>query len=57
MASHIYESKEGIIEIVTDDFDKVGYTKADEADMTKQNKKQQFHASFSFSASPTSPLC
>lgn len=59
MASHSYESKDGIIEIVTDDFDKVGYTKADEADMTKQNKKQQFHASFSFSfsASSTSPLC
>lgn len=46
MASHSYESKEGVIEIVTDDFDKVGYTKADEADMTKQNKKQQFHVRF-----------
>ena len=43
MASRKYEGKEGVIEIVTDDFDKVGYTKADEADMAKQNKKQQFH--------------
>lgn len=43
MASHISESKEDVIEIVPDDFDKVGYTKADEADMAKQNKKQQFH--------------
>lgn len=43
MASHNSESKEDVIEMVTDDFDKVGYTKADEADMAKQNKKQQFH--------------
>lgn len=51
MATHSYESKEGVIEIVTDDFDKVGYTKADEADMTKQNKKQQFHVNFSLFSS------
>ena len=43
MASHTFESKEGVIEVITNDFDKVGYTKADEADMAKQNKKQQFH--------------
>ncbi len=43
MASHNSESKGDVIEIVTEDFDKVGYTKADEADMAKQNKKQQFH--------------
>ena len=44
MASHISEIKENdVIEIVPDDFDKVGYTKADEADRVKQNKKQQFH--------------
>ena len=43
MASHTFESKEGVIEVITNDFDKVGYTKADEADMTKQSKKQQFH--------------
>lgn len=43
MASHTFESKQGVIEVITNDFDKVGYTKADEADMAKQNKKQQFH--------------
>ena len=43
MASKNPESKEDVIEIITDDFDMVGYTKADEADMAKQNKKQQFH--------------
>lgn len=43
MAAHIFESKEGVIEVITNDFDKVGYTKTDEADMAKQNKKQQFH--------------
>ena len=43
MAPHTFESKEGVIEVITNDFDKVGFTKADEADMAKQNKKQQFH--------------
>ena len=43
MVSQIYENKEDVIEIVSDEFDKVGYTKADEADMAKQNKQQQFH--------------
>ena len=45
MASHTFSGKEDVIEIVTNEFDKVGYTKADEADMAKQNKKQQFHVS------------
>lgn len=53
MASHNLESKVDVIEIVTDDFDKVGYTKADEADMAKQNKTQQFHVGFTFTASAT----
>lgn len=53
MASQIYETKEDVIEIVTDDFDKVGYTKADEADMAKQNKQQQFHVRSVFAASLT----
>ena len=55
MASREYEGKEGVIEIVTDDFDKVGYTKADEADMAKQSKKQQFHVSLTSDASSTRP--
>lgn len=50
------EDKEGVIEIVTDKFDKVGYTKTDEADMAKQNKKQQFHVSDTFSDSSPLPL-
>ena len=53
MASQIYETKEDVIELVTDEFDKVGYTKADEADMTKQNKQQQFHVRSVFAASST----
>ena len=52
MASRRLESKGDIIAIVDDDFDKVGYTKADAADMAKQNKKQQFHVRCTFSASP-----
>ena len=48
MASRSSEGKENVIEIVTEDFDKVGYTKADEADMAKQNKKQQFHVGAAF---------
>ena len=56
MASHNLESKVDVIEIVTDDFDKVGYTKADEADMAKQNKTRQFHVGFTFTASTTLPL-
>ena len=50
MASKSAETKEDVIEIVTDDFDKIGYTKADEADMAKQNKKQQFHVCAAFTA-------
>ena len=53
MASREHEGKEGVIEIVTDGFDKVGYTKADEADMAKQSKKQQFHVSLTSDASST----
>ena len=45
MAPHTSESKGDVITIVADDFDKVGYTKADEADMAKHSKKQQFHVS------------
>lgn len=48
MASQHYGTREDVIEIVTDDFDKVGYTKADEADMARQNKQQQFHRRFNF---------
>ena len=43
MASGTIESKGDVITIVADDFDKVGYTKTDEADMAKQSKQQQFH--------------
>ncbi len=43
MASQSVVSKGDVITMVADDFDKVGYTKADEADMAKQYKKQQFH--------------
>ena len=43
MASHTFESKQGVIEVISNEFDKIGYTKTDEADMAKQNKKQQFH--------------
>ena len=45
--------KEDVIEIVTDEFDKVGYTKANKADMAKQNKKQQFDVGRAFTASST----
>lgn len=45
------EPERDVIEIVTDDFDKVGYTKADEADMARQNKQQQFHVGCVFTAS------
>ena len=50
MASKSPETKEDVIEIITDEFDMVGYTKADEADMAKQNKKQQFHVCAVFTA-------
>ena len=50
MASKNSETKEDVIEIITDDFDRIGYTKADEADMVKQNKKQQFHVRIAFTA-------
>lgn len=53
MASQHYGTREDVIEIVTDDFDKVGYTKADEADMAKQNKQQQFHVGCVLDASST----
>lgn len=53
MDSQNYGTKENVIEIVTDEFDKVGYTKADEADMARQNKQQQFHVGFIFTASST----
>lgn len=43
MATDIPKIKEDVVEIVPNDFDKIGYTKADEADMAKQNKTQQFH--------------
>ena len=56
MASHVFESKEGVIEVITNDFDKVGFTKADEADMAKQNKKQQFHVIQPAASSKISPL-
>lgn len=56
MASHNSEIKEDVIEIVTEDFDKVGYTKADEADMAKQNKKQQFHVGFAFTTASSTML-
>ena len=51
MASHVLRTNGDVIAIITDDFDKVGYTKADEADMAKQNKKQQFHVRCTFSIS------
>ena len=51
MASHILQSKGDVIAVIADDFDKVGYTKADEADMAKQNKQQQFHVRCTFSTS------
>ena len=53
MASHTFETKEGVIEVITNDFDKVGFTKADEADMAKQNKKQQFHVTQPTASSAT----
>ena len=53
MASHVFESKEGVIEVITNDFDKVGFTKTDEADMAKQNKKQQFHVIYPTASSIT----
>ena len=56
MASHTFETKEGVIEVVTNDFDKVGYTKTDEADMAKQNKKQQFHVIEPTASSTTPPF-
>ena len=56
MASHTFDSKEGVIEVITNDFDKVGYTKADEADMAKQNKKQQFHVIQPTASSTTPPF-
>ncbi len=48
MASQSFAGKGDVITMVADDFDKVGYTKADEADMAKQYKKQQFHVRCAF---------
>ena len=45
MAFDGLETTADVIERVSDVFDIVGFTKADEADMAKQNKQQQFHVS------------
>ena len=45
MAFDGLETNADVIERVSDVFDIVGFTKADEADMAKQNKQQQFHVS------------
>ena len=49
MASHGLESKGDVIAIVDDNFDKVGYTKVDEAYMAKQKTKKQFYGRCTFS--------
>ena len=51
MASYDLKNEVDVIEVVTDEFDKVGYTKADEADMAKHNKKQQFHVGGAYTES------
>ncbi|KAL2050985.1 hypothetical protein ABVK25_008731 [Lepraria finkii] len=48
MAFDGLETTADVIEKVSDVFDIVGFTKADEADMAKQNKQQQFHRRFNF---------
>ena len=45
MAFDNLEIKTDVMGRVSDVFDKIGFTKADEADMAKQNKQQQFHVS------------
>ena len=55
MTSKSPETMEDVIETITDDFDRVGFTKTDEADMARQNKKQQFHVRNAFTA--PSKLC
>lgn len=58
MAFSNSENKTDVIEMVSNVFDKVGFTKSDEADMARQNKQQQFHVGLAttLDTTPIRPL-